>query len=145
MKLFTIGFTRKSAHEFFSKLRRPRLVRLVDVRLNNVSQLAGFSKRDDLQFFCKEISSIEYLHLPELAPTKAMLDEYKKHRGAWMDYEAKFLALMAERKIETTIKADQLDGGCLLCSEPTPEHCHRRLVAEYLKAKWGDVEIEHIV
>jgi len=145
MKVFTIGFTKKSAREFFDKLRRPGLVRLLDVRLNNISQLAGFTKRDDLLFFCRAILSIEYLHLPELAPTQLMLDEYKKNAGDWLDYEAKFLALMSERKVEDNIARELIGGGCLLCSEPTPEHCHRRLVAEYLKRKWGDLEIEHLV
>jgi uncharacterized protein (DUF488 family) len=145
MKVFTIGFTKKSAREFFGKLRRPGLARLLDVRLNNVSQLAGFSKRDDLLFFCEAILSIQYLHLPELAPMQAMLDEFKKNHGAWPDYEAKFLALKAERKVEDTLAREVIDGGCLLCSEATPESCHRRLVAEYLQSKWGDVEIEHIL
>jgi uncharacterized protein (DUF488 family) len=145
MKVFTIGFTKKSAREFFEKLRRPGLARLVDVRLNNISQLAGFSKRDDLQFFCEAILSIGYLHLPELAPTQGMLDEYKKSRGSWQDYEEKFLGLMAERKVEDTVTREVIEGGCLLCSEATPENCHRRLVAEYLQSKWGGVEIEHIL
>lgn len=145
MKVFTIGFTKKSAREFFGKLRRPGLLRLLDVRLNNVSQLAGFSKRDDLLFFCEAILSIQYVHLPELAPTPAMLDEFKKNHGAWPDYEAKFLGLMAERKVEDTLAREVIDGGCLLCSEATPENCHRRLVAEYLQRKWGDIEIEHIL
>ena len=145
MKVFTIGFTKKSAREFFGKLRRPGLARVVDVRLNNVSQLAGFSKRDDLQFFCESVLSIGYVHLPELAPTEAMLDEYKKQRGDWPAYEAKFLALMAERKVEDCVPREVIDGGCMLCSEPTPENCHRRLVAEYLRDKWGGMEIEHIL
>lgn len=145
LKIFTIGFTKKSAREFFGKLSRPGLARLIDVRLNNVSQLAGFSKRDDLLFFCESILSIEYVHLPELAPTQEMLDSYKKNRGSWLDYEAKFLALMMERKIEEKVDRALLGGGCLLCSEQTAEQCHRRLVAEYLQQKWGDVEIEHIV
>jgi uncharacterized protein (DUF488 family) len=145
MKVFTIGFTKKSAREFFGKLRCPGLQRLIDLRLNNVSQLAGFSKREDLQFFSEAILSIQYVHLPELAPTQAMLDEYKKNHGAWPDYEAKFLALMAERRVEDTLAREVIDGGCLLCSEATPENCHRRLVAEYLRGKWGDVEIEHIL
>lgn len=144
MKVFTIGFTKKPAREFFGKLRRPGLARLLDVRLNNVSQLAGFSKRDDLLFFCEAILSIQYVHLPELAPTQAMLDEFKQNHGAWEDYEAKFLGLMAERKVEDRLAREVIDGGCLLCSEPTPQNCHRRLVAEYLQRKWGDVEIEHI-
>jgi len=145
MKVFTIGFTKKSAREFFGKLRRPGLLRLIDVRLNNVSQLAGFSKRDDLLFFCEAILSIQYLHLPELAPTQAMLDEYKKNHGAWPDYEKRFLGLMAERKVEDTLAREVVEGSCLLCSEPMPENCHRRLVAEYLQRKWGNLEIEHIL
>jgi len=145
MKVFTIGFTKKSAREFFEKLRRQGLARVLDVRLNNVSQLAGFAKRDDLHFFCESILSIGYLHLPELAPTQAMLDEYKKNYGTWSDYEKKFLHLMAERKVEDTVAREVVDGGCLLCSEATPENCHRRLVAEYLQGKWGEVEIEHIL
>jgi uncharacterized protein (DUF488 family) len=145
MKVFTIGFTRKSAREFFEKMQRPGLARVVDVRLNNVSQLAGFSKREDLKFFCEAILSIGYLHLPELAPTQAMLDGYKKNHGSWLDYEKRFLGLMAERKVEDTLARRVIDGGCLLCSEATPENCHRRLVAEYLQSKWEDVEIEHIL
>jgi uncharacterized protein (DUF488 family) len=145
MKVFTIGFTKKSAREFFGKLRRPELTRVVDVRLNNVSQLAGFSKRDDLQYFCEAILSIGYLHLPELAPTQAMLEAYKKNHGGWSDYETQFLDLLAERKVEDTVTREVIDGGCLLCSEATPENCHRRLVAEYLQSKWGDLEIEHVL
>lgn len=145
MKLFTIGFTKKSAREFFGKLRRPGLVRLIDVRLNNVSQLAGFSKRDDLEFFCEAVLAIQYIHRPELAPTQALLDAYKKGRGDWIEYEKRFLSLVAERQVEETVERTVIDGGCLLCSEPTPEHCHRRLVAEYLQKKWGELEIEHIL
>jgi uncharacterized protein (DUF488 family) len=145
MKIFTIGFTKKPAREFFVKLRRPGLQRLVDVRLNNVSQLAGFSKRDDLQFFCEAILSIQYLHLPELAPTQAILDEYRKKHGGWPSYEKSFVALLAKRKVENTVAREVIDGGCLLCSEAIPENCHRRLVAEYLRGKWGNVEIEHIL
>ena len=145
MKVFTIGFTKKSAREFFGKLRRPGLVRLIDVRLNNVSQLAGFSKRDDLEFFCEAVLAIQYIHRPELAPTQALLDAYKKDRGDWIEYEKRFLSLVAERQVEETVERTVIDGGCLLCSEPTPEHCHRRLVAEYLQKKWGELEIEHIL
>jgi uncharacterized protein (DUF488 family) len=120
-------------------------VRLLDVRLNNVSQLAGFSKRDDLAFFCESVLGIQYIHLPQLAPTQELLDAYKKAKGEWGEYEAKFLALMAERKVEKTLGRDVIDGGCLLCSEPAPEHCHRRLVAEYFQQRWPEVEIEHIL
>ena len=145
MKIFTIGFTKKSAREFFGKLQRPGLMRLIDVRLNNVSQLAGFSKKNDLQFFCGAILSIPYLHLPELAPTQEMLDGYKRKKGDWAEYESRFLVLMSERRVEDKLDRDVIDGSCLLCSEPTPEHCHRRLAAEYLNGKWGNIEIEHIL
>ena len=143
MKLFTIGFTKTSAEGFFARLSRAHVKKLVDVRLNNVSQLAGFAKKDDLRYFAKAICGIEYRHVPQLAPTQDILDEYKKSKGAWSDYARKFLDLMAKRKIEE-LDRSMLDGGCLLCSEDKPHHCHRRLVAEYLKEKWGDVEIEHL-
>jgi uncharacterized protein (DUF488 family) len=145
MKVFTIGFTRKTAEQFFGKLQRPGLLRLVDVRLNNVSQLAGFAKRDDLRYFVKAICGIEYIHATELAPTQDMLDEYKKQKGAWDAYERRFLGLMQSRRIEDTVPREMLDGGCLLCSEDRPDHCHRRLVLEYLRERWGGLEIEHIV
>jgi len=145
MKIFTIGFTKKSAESFFAKLQLAGVTRLVDIRLNNVSQLAGFAKRDDLRYFLKSICHIDYVHLPELAPTQRILDEYKKRNGDWNLYERQFLDLMATRKIENGISRELLEGACLLCSEDKPSHCHRRLVAEYLKDKWGDVQIEHII
>ena len=143
MKLFTIGFTKTTAEGFFSRLVKARVKKLIDVRLNNVSQLAGFAKRDDLKFFTKAICHAEYEHMRELAPTQDILDDYKKSKGSWSAYAEKFLDLMAQRKIET-IDRSRLDEGCLLCSEDKPHHCHRRLVAEYLKNKWADVEIEHL-
>lgn len=144
MKIFTIGFTRKSAEQFFTCLKQPGLERVVDTRLNNVSQLAGFTKKNDLCFFLREICHIEYVHLPELAPSKEMLDAYKKNGGDWQTYERQFLALMVKRRVEKTIDKKLIAGGCLLCSEATPEHCHRRLVAEYLSEKWGDIDIHHL-
>jgi len=143
MKIFTIGFTQKNAEDFFTRLKRAGVKKLVDVRLNNVSQLAGFAKKDDLRFFLKELCGADYQHRPELAPTQAILDDYKKHKGSWENYAQKFTALMASRRIEA-IDRKTLDGSCLLCSEDKPHHCHRRLVAEYLKDKWQDVEIEHL-
>lgn len=144
MNVFTIGFTRISAERFFESLRRAGVKRIVDVRLNNTSQLAGFAKKDDLAYFLEKICAMQYVHLPELAPTQAMLDEYKKQKGSWAEYETKFLDLMRERQIEKTVSRDLIGDGCLLCSEDKPHHCHRRLVAEYLKAKWGDLEIKHL-
>lgn len=144
MKLFTIGFTKKSAEQFFRLLKQEGLTKVVDTRLNNVSQLAGFTKRDDLKFFLKEVLGIEYFYMPMLAPTKDILDEYKKNGGDWSTYERKFVDLVKNRKIESKIEREVLSGACLLCSEPTPHHCHRRLVAEYLSDKWGDIDIHHL-
>src|SRR5258708_2621369 len=144
MKIFTIGFTKKSAETCFTRLKSARVKRLIDVRLNNVSQLAGFTKKDDLRYFTKAICNIDYVHLPDLAPTKDILDAYKKHKGDWGLYERQFLDLMRSRRVEEKTSQEIMDGGCLLCSEEKPHHCHRRLVAEYLKEKWGNVEIEHI-
>jgi len=144
MKIFTIGFTKKSAEQFFDCLKQPGLKRIVDVRLNNVSQLAGFTKKNDLKFFLRELCKIDYVHLPELAPTQDILDAYKKNGGDWSAYEKHFLALMGTRRIEDKLIKSLIDGGCLLCSEATPEHCHRRLVTKYLLDKWGNVEIQHL-
>lgn len=144
MKVFTIGFTKKSARKFFETLKHSGAKRVVDVRLNNVSQLAGFAKRGDLEFFLKEVCGMEYVHLPELAPTQEMLDEYKKLKGNWTTYEKRFLDLMEKRHIEDRIPKEIVAEGCLLCSEDKPHHCHRRLVAEYLKQRWGDIEISHL-
>lgn len=144
MKVFTIGFTKKNAENFFERLRESGLIRVVDTRLNNTSQLAGFTKKNDLRFFLREISKIDYMHLPDLAPSKELLNEYKKSGGDWSVYERGFMELMAKRKIEESTPKNIIDGGCLLCSEASPEHCHRRLVAEYLKFQWGDLEIVHL-
>jgi uncharacterized protein (DUF488 family) len=145
MKIFTIGFTKKTAQEFFTKLSNSGAKRLVDVRLNNVSQLAGFAKRYDLQYFLKTICQMEYVHLPLLAPTQDILDAFKKHKGDWTIYEDRFLSLMKMRHIEQNVSRDLLSDSCLLCSEETPEYCHRRLVVEYLQEQWGDLEVRHIV
>lgn len=144
MKLCTIGFTGKTAEDFFARLRAGGVKRILDVRLNNTGQLAGFSKRDDLRFFAREILGAEYLHMPLLAPTQEMLDEYRKEKRGWDRYEERFRNLMAEREIEKKIERKVMDGGCLLCSEDKPHHCHRRIVAEYLKEKWEEVEVVHL-
>jgi uncharacterized protein (DUF488 family) len=144
VRIATIGFTKKTAEQFFGLLRAAGVVRVIDVRLNNSSQLAGFSKRDDLRYFLRELCDIDYAHLPELAPTAAMLDDYKKNGGDWATYERAFLTLMAERRIEGTVPRELVDGGCLLCSEHRPDHCHRRLVAEYLASRWGNVDVRHL-
>lgn len=144
MKIFTIGFTKKSAEQFFESLHQAGVKRVVDVRLNNVSQLAGFAKKNDLAYFLKQICDMDYLHLPSLAPTKEMLDAYKKKRGSWEAYERAFIDLMATRKIENEIERETLRDACLLCSEDKPHYCHRRLVVEYLREHWGNIKVEHL-
>ena len=144
MRICTIGFTNKKAEDFFTRLQKSGVKRVVDVRLNNVSQLAGFSKREDLRYFLKAILGIEYVHLPMLAPTQDLLDAYKKKQGDWKAYEEKFLRLMQSRRIEDEIAPEVLTEGCLLCSEDKPHFCHRRLVAEYLRDHWDEVKIEHL-
>ena len=145
MKVFTIGFTKKSARVFFENLKQSGAQRVIDVRLNNVSQLAAFAKRDDLEFFLREICGIGYLHLEYLAPTQNMLNRYKKEKGTWATYERDFLDLMESRRIEEVISDDILAGGCLLCSEHQPHKCHRRLVIEYLKDHGWDLDVSHLV
>lgn len=144
MRIFTIGFTKKSAEDFFSRLLNSGVKRIIDVRLNNVSQLAGFSKKDDLKYFLRKICDVDYLHLLSLAPTQSMLDGYKKERGVWQNYEREFVSLITSREIEKTLSREVVADGCLLCSEDKPVRCHRRLVAEYLQNKWTDVEVEHL-
>jgi uncharacterized protein (DUF488 family) len=144
MKLFTIGFTKKTAEQFFSTLSSANVKTLIDVRLNNVSQLAGFSKRKDLQYFLRVICGVEYLHLPELAPTPEILDEYRNRSHDWRDYEAQFLSLLRKRKVAQTLDRKVFDRACLLCSEDKPSQCHRRLVAEHLQKKWAGIEITHL-
>lgn len=145
MEVYTIGFTKRTAAEFFGALKQAGVKRLLDVRLNNSSQLAGFTKKDDLPFFLKEFCGAEYVYEPLLAPTQELLDNYKKKKGSWQEYERRFLQLMEQRKIE-----EQIDRRLfavptvLLCSETTAEHCHRRLVLEYLGKKWGDVKAVHL-
>lgn len=145
MEIYTIGFTKKTAAQFFGILRGAGIKQLLDVRLNNSSQLAGFTRRDDLRFFLQELCAADYIHEPRLAPTQALLDAYKKQRGSWQAYEQDFLALMQERRIEEQMNPELFAiPTVLLCSEPTAEHCHRRLVLEYLHGKWGDVHSIHL-
>jgi uncharacterized protein (DUF488 family) len=144
INLFTIGFTKKSAQQFFETLVNSGVKRVIDTRLNNISQLAGFAKRKDLEYFLQKIGNIEYVHILDMAPTKDILDEYKKNKGDWEIYEQKFLRLIGDRQIEKQVSSDFLDGGCLLCSEAKPHHCHRRLVAEYLTDKLSNIRIHHL-
>jgi uncharacterized protein (DUF488 family) len=138
VKLYTIGFTQRSAEDFFDTLKRAAITRLIDVRLNNVSQLAGYSKKDDLRYFLRSICGADYHHELTLAPTKEMLDAYRAGKVDWSDYEPRFRALLRERKVERQLDRALFKGTpVLLCSEYQPEHCHRRIVAEYLTKAWG--------
>jgi uncharacterized protein (DUF488 family) len=145
MDIFTIGFTKKNAKTFFDFIKSSNVKTVIDVRLNNVSQLAGFAKRDDLKFFLKELCDTNYLHAPELAPTKEILNAYKKNKISWESYEDKFLNLMSQRQIEKSIKSTLGKNDCLLCSEHEPHFCHRRLVIEYLNESLDlNLEVKHL-
>ena len=145
MEIYSIGFTQKSASQFFGTIKANGIQRLLDVRLNNTSQLAGFAKQADLAYFLREICNCAYQHEPLLAPTQEMLDTYKKQKGDWNVYEKEFLTLMRSRKIETEIARESFETKTvLLCSEATAEHCHRRLVLEYLRNHWGEFRIGHL-
>jgi uncharacterized protein (DUF488 family) len=141
----TIGFTKTNAEGFFERLLNSNFKKVVDVRLHNTSQLAGFAKAEDLAYFLKKIGGIQYVHQPLLAPTDPMLKAYKKERGDWRAYEERFLSLMSERQIENRFTPEAFHRTCLLCSEATPHHCHRRLVCEYLNTKWnGALDVRHL-
>ncbi len=144
IRLFTIGFTRKSAAEFFEGLRHAGVRRVMDTRLNNTSQLSGFAKQVDLQYFLTTITNIEYEHQLSLAPTKDMLDDYKKKRISWQEYADRYTELIHQRQIESSFNAEDLQDTCFLCSEDKPHYCHRRLAAEYLKSKNSLIEIIHL-
>jgi len=144
IRLFTVGFTKKNAERFFGLLRDAGVRRILDVRLNNTSQLAGFAKRDDLAYFLRAIDDIEYTELPGLAPTEAIMDSYKRKASEWPTFAASYVALLEQRNVVGSLSRDMLDHACLLCSEDKPDHCHRRLAADYLAANFGDIEIVHL-
>ncbi len=145
MEIYTIGFTQSTAEHFFGRLADAGVQRLLDVRLNNSSQLAGFAKARDLPYFLRELVGAGYDHEPMLAPTQDLLDEYKKRKGDWVAYEARFLALMAERRIHDVLTpADFRTPTALLCSESTAERCHRRLVCDYLASHWPEIQAVHL-
>ena len=144
MEIATIGFTQSSAERFFERLRGAGIRRLVDIRLNNVSQLAGFAKSADLAYFLREICGASYEHDTRLSPTPELLDGYRSKEITWDEYEPRFLELMGERGVPASIdRAAYQVKTALLCSEATPEQCHRRLVAELMSREWG-AKIEHL-
>lgn len=141
MEIYTIGFTKKSAREFFSTLKENAIERLIDVRISNASQLAGYAKREDLEFFLGDLLGADYLHEPMLAPTKELLKAYRGKTIDWPTYAQEFLELLASRRVEDQLNPEVFSRRTvLLCSEPTQEKCHRRLVVQYLNSKWGGVQ-----
>lgn len=145
MILYTIGFTEKSAEEFFTLLKSAKVRLVLDIRLNNRSQLAGFSKSRDLAYFLRVIGDIGYRHVEAMAPTAEMLEKYRGAKGSWPEYEVSFRALLEQRHLAHSVQPSELDHACLLCSEHTPEHCHRRIVAEYLRELFPEIEIVHLM
>jgi uncharacterized protein (DUF488 family) len=145
MEIYTIGFTQTTAESFFGRLKQAGIGRILDVRLNNSSQLAGFAKARDLPYFLHELVGATYEHESMLAPTKELLDAYKKQGGSWGDYEREFIALMRKRRIEVALDpASFATPTALLCSEAGPEHCHRRLVCDYLAEHWTPLTAVHL-
>lgn len=146
MVLYTIGFTQKSAEQFFELIKKHKIELLLDIRLNNKSQLAGFTKGSDLKYFLAQMCECRYDHCVDCAPTKEILDAYKNNQITWNDYESLYLPLMEKRKTVGSIlkKSAQYERVCLLCSEPTPDRCHRRLLAELVVESDPTIQIKHI-
>jgi uncharacterized protein (DUF488 family) len=145
VRIYTIGFTRKPAERFFELLRTNGVQRVVDIRLHADGQLAGFAKKGDLPYFLRELADCDYEHYPILAPSPEILSDYRKdHR--WERYVERFEALMDEREIPAALDRSSFEAraSCLLCSEHTPDQCHRRLIAERLAATWPGSEIVHL-
>jgi len=144
IRIFTIGYTAKNAREFFTILKQAGVRKVIDVRLYNTSQLAGFTKRQDIKYFLQTIVSVDYVHLPIMAPTKQLLNDYKKGLISWQEYETQFKAIITQRQIQRHIMPQDVDMSCFLCSEAKADNCHRRLVVEYLAEHWQNVSIHHL-
>ena len=143
MNLYTIGFSGKSAEEFFALIRDNRIVRVIDIRLRPSGQLSGFAKNKDLKFFLKELADCEYVYLPKLAPTAEIMKSYRDTKD-WEQYVRDFSRLMTERNVPYCLDSKIFEDACLLCSEAEPDQCHRRLVAEILEANWEGVNVVHL-
>ncbi len=144
VKVFTIGYANKNAREFFTILAQADISKVIDVRLYNTSQLAGFTKKQDIEYFLQTIVGAGYIHLPIMAPTKQLLNSYKKELISWQQYETQFKTIIAGRQIEKHIMLQDLDMACFLCSEAKADNCHRRLVTEYLAEHWQNISINHL-
>ena len=144
VQLLTIGYSGRNARDFFTTLREAGVTKVIDVRLYNTSQLAGFTKKGDLQYFLGAIGGIDYAHMPVMAPTKQLLNDYKAGLVDWPQYESQFRAIITERRIQDRVTIEEMHLNCLLCTEATPQMCHRRLVAEYLVAGNSNISIRHL-
>ena len=146
MRVKTIGFTQKSAERFFTLLKAAEIKTVLDVRLNNTSQLAGFSKKPDLEFFLSKLLDINYIDLRELTPERDHLKRYQSGDLSWDDYASAYIEVLAKRRVESNLDITIFDGVCLLCSEHTPDRCHRRLALEYLNSRWSNrLTIQHLL
>jgi uncharacterized protein (DUF488 family) len=140
LEIYTIGSTQSTAEHFFGRLSEAGVERVVDVRLSNSSQLAGFAKAQDLQYFLRRLIDVDYVYEPLLAPTQEIRDAYRKQKGSWEEYADSFMALMKERSIENRLDPRAFETPtALLCSEASADRCHRSLVVAYLAQHWDDV------
>jgi len=143
--LYTIGFTKKSAKKFFDLLKKNKVRKIIDTRLKSESQLSGFAKGTDLKYFAKEFFNIDYIHRLDFAPTKEILNSYRKKEITWDEYTIQYLKLLENRKLDGKISFRDLNNSCLLCSEEKPDKCHRKLLAEFIKQKYPDIKIIHLI
>ena len=143
-RIFTIGYANKTARQFFSILKQAGIKKVIDVRLYNTPPLAGFTKKQDIEYFLQAIVGAEYIHMPIMAPTKQLLNSYKKGLISWQQYETQFKSIIAQRQIEKNLIPQDMDMSCFLCSEATADNCHRRLVTEYLAGLWANISIIHL-
>ncbi len=143
-RIFTIGYAGKNARQFFTILKQAGIRKVIDVRLYNTSQLAGFTKKQDIEYFLQTIVGASYIHLPIMAPTKQLLNDYKKGLISWQQYETQFKSIIAQRQIEKNLMPQDMNMACFLCSEAIADNCHRRLVAEYLAGLWLNISIIHL-
>ena len=143
-RIFTIGYVGKNAQEFFTILKRTGIRKVIDVRLYNTSQLAGFTKRQDIEYLLQAIVGAKYIHLPIMAPTKQLLNDYKKRLINWQQYKTQFKGVITQRQIEKHLVPQDIDMSCFLCSAAKADNCHRRLVAEYLAEHWQNISISHL-
>ncbi|MFL9892324.1 DUF488 domain-containing protein [Paraburkholderia sp. RL17-381-BIF-C] len=141
----TIGFTGKTAQEFFDLLKNAEVRTVLDIRLSNTSQLAGFAKKQDLPFFLDRLCGAAYREMPELAPEPDLFKRYKAKELTWDDLAAAYVELIAKRRVENNLDVDLFRSACLLCSEHLPHHCHRRLALEYLNSRWNSrLKVTHL-